>query len=87
MYNEANIEAETTLKFTPLIIACQKGHKEISQMLINAGADINSADIYNNTPLHYAAQNGSLIMLTGANIPNEIGYKQLGTTTSTKAKH
>lgn len=63
LLHEAEIEAETSLKFTPLIIACQKGHKEIVQKLITSGADINSADLYNNTSLHYAAQNGTQFSL------------------------
>ena len=59
--NEANIEAETNLlKFTPLIIASQKGHRDIASLLMQAGADINGVDMYNNTPLHYASQSGML---------------------------
>ena len=58
LYNEADIDTETTLKYTPLHIAAQKGFAEITQLLINSGADFNGKDIFNNTPLHYAAQSG-----------------------------
>lgn len=58
LFNQANLDAETTLKFTALHVACQKGFLDIAQLLINSGVDINSKDLYNNTSLHYAAQNG-----------------------------
>lgn len=57
---KANIDAETTLKFTSLHIATQKGFEEITQCLIRAGAEVNCRDIYSNTPLHYAVQNSKL---------------------------
>lgn len=36
-------------------LAAIKTHKEITQMLLDAGADVNTADEVGHTPLHYAA--------------------------------
>ena len=63
IYNGANVDSETTLKFTPLIIACQKGFEETAHILISSGSDINSRDIYNNTPLHYCSQYGIFLVI------------------------
>ncbi len=39
---------------TPLHIAAEKGFKDIVQLLLAHGADVNAKDKYNNTPLHNA---------------------------------
>lgn len=41
------------------MIACEKGHDEIAQVLLNAGADINTQDANGNTGLHLATMNNS----------------------------
>ena len=75
LFNQANIDAETTLKFTALHVAAQKGFFEISQLLINSGVDINSKDLYNNTSLHYASQNGLTFLLL--KLQHSIGHKKI----------
>ncbi len=54
IYNEANIDAETSGKLTPLMIACERGSEEIASLLLTVGADINAADIAGNTALHFS---------------------------------
>jgi ankyrin repeat protein len=39
---------------TPLHVACRKGYIDIAQILLNAGADVNSRTTWNKTPLHRA---------------------------------
>lgn len=60
LFEQADIESETSLKHTSLHVAAQKGHANIVQVLINNGADFNARDIFQNTALHYAAQNGKI---------------------------
>ena len=43
---------------TPLHIAAEEGHKEIAELLIAAGADVNAKDSVGFTPLHEAAWKG-----------------------------
>ena len=64
-----NIRDKSTL--TPLHIACNKGHYEYSQYLINLGVDIDSLDNDNKTPLFYAVQSNNsrlvkFLVLNGA---------------------
>ncbi|KAI9692520.1 MAG: hypothetical protein M1822_006751 [Bathelium mastoideum] len=42
---------------TPLIIACRKGHVEIVELLLNAGANPNHLDALGNSPLMEAIEN------------------------------
>lgn len=44
----------------PLVIAAEKGQKEIVQLLIEAGADVNSKNKYGTTALHEACRKGYL---------------------------
>lgn len=53
--------------------ACEYGHKEILQMLIKKGIDVNAIDKRGDTPLHCAARNGqveivALLLEKNANI-------------------
>jgi ankyrin repeat protein len=44
---------------TPLHWAAQKNHKEIAELLLANGADVNALNLYGDTPLHFAASAGS----------------------------
>jgi len=43
---------------TPLIVAASKGHAETVKALLEAGADVDATNTFQNTPLHYAAWSG-----------------------------
>ena len=77
-----DIPSETGM--TPLQYSCQNGNKEISELLINLGANINWKDKNGNTCLHYAVNSGNKslvkkLILLGANknIKNEDGHSPL----------
>ncbi|OMJ89130.1 hypothetical protein SteCoe_8756 [Stentor coeruleus] len=53
-----DINARTTMKRTPLHLACLHGHLQVVKVLINAGADINAIDNERNSSLHLASCNG-----------------------------
>ena len=64
----ANIEG-----WTPLHDAVSRGHKEITELLIAKGADVNAKDKRRGTPLHNAAQQGHkeivvLLIANGADV-------------------
>lgn len=44
---------------TPLMIAAMEGNPEITQLLIDRGADIFATNKYGRTPLHFAARGGN----------------------------
>jgi ankyrin repeat protein len=44
--------------FTPLYLAAGEGHKEIAELLIAAGAEVNAKDEDGLTPLHYPVAKG-----------------------------
>ena len=59
--------------FTPLHWAALHGHKEIAELLITNGADVNATTAWGSTPLHKAAQNGhkeivELLIAKGADV-------------------
>jgi uncharacterized protein len=58
--NKADINKETTSDgFTPLIMAVDKGHKNIAKMLIDMNARLDAQEIHTgNTALHLACLKG-----------------------------
>jgi glyoxylase-like metal-dependent hydrolase (beta-lactamase superfamily II) len=52
------LEARSANEKTPLHFAAQGGHKDIVELLLAKGADVNAKNIASETPLHYAAAMG-----------------------------
>jgi ankyrin repeat protein len=68
----ANVNAKMWRR-TPLHSATAGGHKEIAELLIAEGADVNVTDGGGDTPLHYAARDGQkeiaeLLIAEGAGV-------------------
>ncbi|KAL0261041.1 Glycerophosphocholine phosphodiesterase [Diplodia seriata] len=58
---KANVElAENAFAWTPLFIACVDGHLDVAKLLIEAGADLEKADLSGWTPKEHAALRGHL---------------------------
>lgn len=84
------IDVPTENGMTPLLYSCQNGNKEISNLLIDLGANINVKDNLGNTCLHYAVNSGNdslvkkLVMLGAdkngrneeGNLPIDIALKK-----------
>jgi ankyrin repeat protein len=49
------INARTKEGLTPLRIAAQFGHKDVAELLLAKGADVNTKDEDGYTPLHFTA--------------------------------
>lgn len=60
--NKADINKETTSDgYTPLIIAVNRGHKNIAKTLVEMNAKLDGADLSSaNTALHLACSHGHL---------------------------
>lgn len=59
--NEAAVDPEDDA--TPLIVAAEKNHLAIAELLLNAGADINRTESYERTPLMKAVLEGHYPMV------------------------
>lgn len=73
-----NFQAHTTIKQTPLHLACYNKHKNVIRFLVSKGADVNKIDSMGMTPLHYACQNNltdmiALLIAHGANLYSDDG--------------
>ena len=53
----------TSYSRTPLHLAALRGHSEVVRMLMSKGANPNSLDLEQCTPLHYVSENGFLEVL------------------------
>jgi len=58
---------------TPLHWAAQQGHKDVAELLLASGAQVNARNKYGDTPLHFAATAGSkevveLLLAHGADV-------------------
>ncbi len=62
-----------TLQQTALLMAAQRGHKGVVELLIDAGADLSLEDRQGDTPLQAAAQAGqaSVVAYLIASVPND----------------
>ena len=70
---------------TPLHLAADNGHKEIVELLIAKGADVNAKNKGGSTPLHEAKTKevGELLIVEGANVnaKNSLGRTPLDNAT------
>lgn len=66
----ADVNAESAVDGTPLVIASSAGHEELALLLLDAGADPISTDAGNMTALHYAFRDG-LKVLHGYNVSDD----------------
>lgn len=56
---KSNVRAQDDEGVTPLHLSSYAGNLDISQCLVQNGADISALDFHLRTPLHYAARNGN----------------------------
>ena len=63
IFNEAEIDPLARNDLTPLMVVCTKGDKQISKILITAGANIVRKDGGGNSAFHYAAKSGNLDLI------------------------
>ena len=57
---EVDVNHCDSSNYTALHRAVDEGHTDVVQILIDAGADINTMNIYGNSPLHSASRSGEL---------------------------
>ena len=63
---------------TPLHIAANNGHKEVAELLIAEGADVNAKGVIGITPLHYALTKeiAELLIDKGADVNAKDKYER-----------
>lgn len=57
--NAMAVDCENRDNWTPLALACRKGHAELAELLIARGADVSHKALGHITPLHMAARHGN----------------------------
>jgi len=77
-----DVDVEDDDGFTPLYHAAFNSHKEIVELLIAKGADVNGKDIWGHTSLHLAAIKGhkelaELLIANGADVNAKIEKREL----------
>ena len=75
------IDIRSLHKSTPLHFAASRGLPEITQLLIERGADINAKDVYERTPLHRAVEYNKteivrILIERGAKVDDENIHKR-----------
>jgi ankyrin repeat protein len=82
------VNATAVFVWTPLHYAARFGHKEITELLIAAGTDVNAKDEGEFTPLHWAGTKEivELLIAAGAdvNVKDEYGGTPLASAVETK---
>ncbi|KAI4808472.1 hypothetical protein KUCAC02_000531 [Chaenocephalus aceratus] len=76
--NGANLDQQTKLGYTPLIVACHYGNAKMVNFLLQNGASVNAKTKNGYTPLHQAAQQGNTHIINNGNtalgIARRLGY-------------
>uniref|UniRef100_A0A8D3D179 Ankyrin-2-like n=1 Tax=Scophthalmus maximus TaxID=52904 RepID=A0A8D3D179_SCOMX len=57
--HDSNLDQQTKLGYTPLIVACHYGNAKMVNFLLQQGASVNAKTKNGYTPLHQAAQQGN----------------------------
>ena len=61
---DVNAKTDDQISGTPLHLVAILGHKEVAELLVDAGADVNAKDGGGWTPLHFAARHKSYTVFT-----------------------
>lgn len=59
------LNKQTTIGWTPLLIACHRGHMELVNTMLNNHARVDVFDLEGRSPLHLAADRGYLHVSNG----------------------